>query len=564
MTTEKELFEVRSVESLPTPPKQASESLRRRLRERADRDFYFFTKAILGYSDLNSKTHRALCRFLQSATYSRRMILMPRGTFKTTIATIAHSIFLLTKNPNELILIVADVDANAKRFLLEIAQHFEHNKLFRWVYSDLIPENFNKTRWSAREITVKRTIISRQPSVDAIGAMGSAESNHYSYIKADDLITEEAIRSSTHMKKVINWVGGLESLLVSLHDPIDFVGSHKKSGDLYSNVTRELSHGFEPRKIGPHATFAGELAKFSRSIIENGESIFEERIPLNFLRRLRKTRPDRYYAQYANSPRDSGLNTFHRNDLRYYNVTPSGEIICSYEGVEIYRTNPRNLTIGILFDPALAERESSSKNAIVVVAKGSHPFRIVLETKIGHYPIDEAVDTLLELDRKWRPTFVSIEKRGFQGSIKYWLEEKCLTEKLPFPPIVSYPSEGSPKAKWAKTEVIRAMQPIVRSNYLWLSPTMDELIEELETYPNVDYDDGLDALAQSLEYWPVMLDEPEIKKTRNSELAFLKSGGIEIDPSLLFNDDEDEESLFEERLLASLDPTGYNIRPFNA
>ena len=416
-----------------------TERVRQNLKENCLKSTYFLCKVVLGYTKLNPRVHLPMCEFVdQTEEYVRRMMLMPRTHFKTTIWTIAHTIKLVCKDPNIRILMIADTGTNASRFMQEIQQHFEHNEVFRWVFSEIVPENFTKARWNQYEMQVNRTLIAREPTIDAIGALGGSESRHYDWIKADDLVTEKCIRSDVEMDKVIHWSGGLESLLIAqATDHIDFVGSRKKKGDLYEHQENMYSLGMEKEEIGFCAYAIGEMAVFTRSAIEDSKVIFPEQITMRFLMRLRKTDPQRYHAQYANSPKGTGLNTFDIESLRQFSWGPDGQIICNHEGESVWKGSVWGLDRIILFDPSVAEKKMSSQQAILVVAKGGGPLRFVIEAHIGHFLPDEAIDLIFELDKKWHPGMVSIEKRGFQGWVKYWLQDRATLMGVPILQLLS-------------------------------------------------------------------------------------------------------------------------------
>lgn len=540
-----------------------TERNRLRMKELGKRSLYFLTKVILGYDKLNKRVHGPMCRFAVEAEYLRRMMLMPRSHYKTTIWTIADTIRRILLDPNIRILIVADTATNASRFLREIEQHFEFNEVFRWLYPELIPESFSKALWSQTEMRVPRSRIAGAPTVTAIGAMGGAESQHFDLIKADDLVTEKCIRSEVEMDNVIHWAGGLESLLVAVNTgQIDFIGSRKKKGDLYEVQQKAYSQGAKTKKIGPFASLVGEMSVFTRSAIENGSVIFPENISLSFLTRLRKYDPERYHAQYANSPKGTGLNTFDIDNLRYYKWTEEGRIMCVEDGKVVEVFSPWSVERLVLFDPAKAEKKSNSKQAIHVICMSPDRRRIVLETRVGHYLANEAIEYLFELQEKWSPSFFSIEARGFQGWVKYWLEEKAEREKRPYLQVLEWPPQGHPSAQWAKTEHIRGLQPIVRANLLWVHETMTDLIDDIEFYPNVRWDDSLDALAQGLTYWPFSVDEVEVRKRKTKELEYLDLiaaqsayRGIPIPPA----SEQYDRAWDEQEFLRQFDATGYGI-----
>ena len=535
-------------------------TLKELMRERALSDFYYFIKEILLYKDLVPHFHGSLCAFIQQTEapneMSRRLILLPRSTFKSTIATIAYPMWRLARDPDLRIMIISDTEKNATRFLREIKNHFEHNKTFRSTFPEMIPPNFNTATWSQTEMVVNsRTAVWREPSIDAIGMGGGAESRHYDLIIGDDTITEKAIYSDTEMDKAIEWTGGLESLLVKPDDEIFWIGSRKRLNDLYDAIIGKFGGKRDAKEtpIGPHAIRKGDMLIFSRSAIENGKPVFPERIPLKFLNRLAETDPHRYNSQYANNPIASGLNFFRPQDIRFFEWSDRGQIILpDIDGLPQGPISPFYMERMVIYDPSKAEKETSSKQGILTIAKGDGPIRFVLDAEVSHIPPDEAIDILFELYTKWKPGVVAIEHRGFQGSIKYWLDERTQRDGMPHLPVIEWPFAGSEKAIWSKIERIRGLIPMFRAGYVYLAPELrnSELHEELLYYPNVKWDDGVDAMSMSLDFWPWMSGAEEIAAFKSSEDQLLEEM-LGYTPKTVGWD--------EQSFLAGFDQTGYGF-----
>lgn len=543
-------------EQWPSLPRGANGSLRERLAELGRRDLYYLTQGILGYDKLTPHTHGAFTKFCsetpkivtngETRLLRRRMIQMPRSHFKTTIATISHSIQLILNDPNVRILLVASSAANAERFLQEIKNHFVRNELFRWLYPDLIPQNTREYSWNKQEMTVPRSVHWREPTIDTIGSKGDVQSRHYNWIKADDIIGEKELQSDAEMSKTIEWSSGLESLLVSpVTDFIDYIGTRWRMDDVYAWVENFYAgtDKVTERSLGPYAIAKGELAIFRREALEDGKPIFPEQISLEFLSRLMRENPERYAAQYANNPKAKGITTFNEGWLRYYNlhdVREDGDIkeasVSWYDPVAKREESVpiEALDRILLFDPAVAEHKKSARNAMIlcgVYERARSPLVFILETRIGHYKPHTAVDHIFDLDRKWQPRLVSVERFGYQGSIKYWLQERAERDHLPYPNLVEYPPKGTGTSQLAKDERIKGLQPLFRNGQILMLDSMLELREEYLYYPRGTFRDALDALAQGLAYWRTSFDESR----RDASLAH------------------------EERLIASIGPTGYSI-----
>lgn len=529
----------------PTSPGGDGDEVRVKMREMALSSHYYMAKTVLGYRKLRPEPHGEMCRFLdfledqrEAGNYdlNRSAVYMPRDTYKTTIATITRGIKLGLKHPNIRILIIADIAENAELFGTEISNHFKHNTLLRWLFQDLIPPNFNTAKWSTSAMSLERTEYWRDPTWTLIGAFGGSESRHFDRIIPDDLVVEKHLRSNTEMDKLIHWMGGLEPLLVNdVESCIDFVGSRKKKGDAYER--QEKYYGASnamPIQLGPHAEKRGGMCIYSRQIIEEGKNIFpyskelKSGISNKYITRMRRNEPQRFWAQLMNSPKGTGLNTFRIEDVNFFTIGPRGEIECVVDGKVVHQTNVWAMDRRILYDPAVAEQQTSSMQAIHVIAKGSHPFRFVLESHVGHIPPDEAIELLFALDKKWQPQFVSIEKRGFQGWVKYSLDMIAERDGVPYIPYVEWPPVGSANSQFSKGEHIRGLQPVVRAGWLWMQSDQHELLEQVEFHPNTRWDDALDALAQDLDYAPYAEDDDvRVEKAKQEDrlLAQVAGGG---------------------------------------
>lgn len=528
-------FEISDPSAFPSLPSNRTERLRKSLAQKGKDDLYFFIRGILGYEHVNPRTHGALIMFLQECDAKRRMIQMPRSHYKTTLATISHSIWLVVHNPDIRILLVASSSQNAERFLEEIKNHFQHNPKFRWLYPELIPEDFNKITWNKQQMTVNRDAIWREPTIDTIGSRGAAASRHYNVIKADDIIGEKEYQSDSEMDKTIEWASGLESLLVSpIEDSIDFIGTRWRMDDVYAWAEEFYGLRYEERPIGPHAYQKGELAVFRREAMEEGKPIFPEKFSKRFFVRLQTQRPERYAAQYANNPRAAGVSSFREEWLRFMKWTYIGD----KRAIVKHKPEGEKEVISLgqmdriaLIDPAVGEsKRNRSRPAMLATGKYGSDVHI-FDTYIGMHTPDELVEKIFEWDAKYDMRFFSIEKYGYQGSLKYWLIEKAEREGLPYPSILEWPPQGVPAANKAKEERIKGLQPLFRAGQIWVFEGMTEFLDEYLFYPRGKYKDSLDALAQGVVLWGNTWDQEH----------------------------SEEMARIHDEIVASIGPTGYSL-----
>lgn len=523
--------------NFPGVPPGATEARRKEFRQKGLDDLYFFVKGILGYDLLKPSVHMHLCKFVDTCDSKRRMILMPRSHFKTTIVTIGSAIRDIVRDANVRILVVASSSTNAERFLTEIKNHFIMNDMFKWIFPEFVPDRTSgpNSQWNASEMRIPRTAVFREPTVDTIGARGTVESRHYNKIYADDIIGEKELQSDVEMGRTIEWSMGLESLLISAEDgEIDFVGTHWRHGDVYGFLKDYFNaNEAEPEPMGPFATRLDEIAVFNRGCRdENGEAIFPEIISTAKLDRLQKKNPLRYAAQYANDPLRSGESVFSPDDLMHYTVGgPNNELILfDDDNGDTVKIRWKDLDIVTLTDPSVAESRGASDTAIITV--GRHEIRnliFVLSTNIGQYPIDEMADFLFEHDANWHPRLQSIEAVAYQKSIKHYMRLKASAEHLPLPTI----REFTPGARKTKDDRIRGLQPLISAHQIYILPGMRKLIDEVTYYTKDGKSkrDGLDALSQLTEYYNVGWDadyEREVRDSWDERLSKLNATGYGV------------------------------------
>src|SRR3972149_7755341 len=115
--------------------------------------FYLATR-ILGF-DKMTPWHKNLAeKFCEKRKKNIRLWLLPRGHFKTSLFTVAGSVFYLLNDPSERILISSAVLANSKDMVSEIGDIFIRNELFRILYPEWCPENqkMPDTTWTKAQI----------------------------------------------------------------------------------------------------------------------------------------------------------------------------------------------------------------------------------------------------------------------------------------------------------------------------------------------------------------------------------------------------------------------------
>ena len=191
---------------------------------------YVLAKQGLEYKDLTKYTHQPIVDILESKT-KKKLIVVPRGTFKSTLCSISYPIWLLINDPNHRILLDSELYTNSSKFLREIKGHLQSQHM-----TNLFGDFKNDSNWNESEITIRqRTKIYKESSITCSGIGAQKTSQHYSVIIADDMNSPDNSMNPELREKVINHF----RLYVSLLEPngtLVVVGTRYAMGDLIGHI----------------------------------------------------------------------------------------------------------------------------------------------------------------------------------------------------------------------------------------------------------------------------------------------------------------------------------------
>lgn len=176
-----------------------AQALKELIAEEYRKSLFTLCRHGLGMQDVNQSTHGDVIAALESET-KRKLIVMPRGTLKSSIGVVGYAILLLLRNPNLRILIDSEVYTNSKNFLREIRAHLEGETLIR-----IFGEFKSDSNWSEGEITIKQRTQPYKESSITCGGIGTIKVGmHYDVIIGDDLNSNNNSQTSEGCQKVID------------------------------------------------------------------------------------------------------------------------------------------------------------------------------------------------------------------------------------------------------------------------------------------------------------------------------------------------------------------------
>lgn len=169
------------------------------MRSLARKSLHYVCYALLGYKDVNWRTHGEIISTLEDESSRRKLICVPRGCLKSSIACVAYPIWLLINNPNLRILIDSELYTNSATFLREIKQHLQTEEM-KLLFGDWVGDV-----WNESELLIKqRNRFYKEVSITAGGIGTTKVGQHYDVIIGDDYNSPNNTNTSEAAQKVIN------------------------------------------------------------------------------------------------------------------------------------------------------------------------------------------------------------------------------------------------------------------------------------------------------------------------------------------------------------------------
>lgn len=161
-------------------------------------DFFLFAKHCIGYRDLEWDVHGDCIKALEGDA-KRKLVVMPRGAFKSSLGSVAYPIWRLLKDPDLTILLDSELYTNSKNLLREIKGHLASSR-FTSIFGQV-----EGSKWDEGEIIFSTRTRNRKEASITVGGIGTTKvGQHYDLIIGDDYNSAQNSDSPEKCQKVID------------------------------------------------------------------------------------------------------------------------------------------------------------------------------------------------------------------------------------------------------------------------------------------------------------------------------------------------------------------------
>lgn len=437
---------------------------------------YEFNRDILGWPDLYEPLHKRVCDFVQdNYTKKKILLLLPRGTFKSSVITVGFSLWQIAKDPNTRILISNATYPMAVSFLSQIKKHITGNERFKQVFGEMYTPT---EQWREDRISVSaEKLTHKEPTVWAYGMGGNLVGSHFNMAIMDDVVARDNIGTKDQIEKTKNFYRDVLDLIDPKqdgHKPLIIIGTTWHWDDLYAWIMDKKNNLSQDFAILRLPAYEGEWG--------SGELLFPPRLSWKTLKGLKEQQGEYHFsAQYMLNPVPEKDQTF-KPPFKYYEQT-------DIQGVEMNRF----MTV----DPALSESKEADYSAIMVVGVDKDDSWYILDIWRDQCQPSQLIEQIFLMDEKWKPISVGLETTSYQRMLQYEIISQMKTRGR-YLSIKELKHAGM--ATQSKDERIRSLQPRFQIGNIFLpersaNKFTEYLEDELSRFPRGRNDDMIDALA---------------------------------------------------------------------
>lgn len=455
------------------------------LREKCKRSFNYFCRLIQDEGYI-FKVHDDLAEFLQyevmeKGKTNRGLVLMPRGSMKTTFATKFFPLWLAVRDPNVRILIVSNTMPNAKLKISEIRSLVMEHPVFTGLFPELLPD-MSKDPWSDERARLSRPGTFSESTFEAAGTRSRLTGRHYDWIIEDDTVAPELSDLDREVvlpsRKEINQAIGWHKLATPLLNDA-YTGGRLVVGTRWCHD--DLIEFVQKNEINSYK-------QFSRAAKYNGKPIVDK-FDQEALDDIKETLGSYMFsALYLNEP-------VRPEDMIFRPewIVETDEIPINIPGDEEDDPDYKPVKWVITVDPAISESDDACDTAIV--RAGHLEGKIYVDSCLtGKYTPKQTIEKVLDLvqlDAK-NTAWIGIESVAYQKALALFLRDEMNRRQI-------YRPVQEIKSRKNKHVRIQGLQPFFERKQIIIRTGLKVLISQLTQYPHGKLLDAVDALAMQLD-----------------------------------------------------------------
>lgn len=200
------------------------------LRDLYRRSLFHTAKYLCGFNEVSLTTHGNIIRALEAKT-PRKLIVCPRGAFKSSIGCIAYPIWLMINDYNTRILLDSQLFTNSKDVVTKAKRILETTHA-----EEIFGQFRGDEHWTDSSFTIRqRTTNHVEASLSAGGVGTTRVGKHYDVIIGDDYNSDKNSATQDGRLKVIEHYKYNLSILEP-HGQYILIGTRYADNDIIGHI----------------------------------------------------------------------------------------------------------------------------------------------------------------------------------------------------------------------------------------------------------------------------------------------------------------------------------------
>lgn len=480
------------------------EAIRSDWRQKCRDSLWFFAFHACGYKnptykfDIDNDLHRHLCMVWQDRIhFNQTMWQVPRGHMKTSLWTVAGTLWELINNKDLRFLVCSAKEGNSKDIIRDIRAIIDRSEMFRWLFPEFCHDLASEEDRARCVITSMRIDVPcsmwagrKEGSIMVGSTEADITSKHFDRLVYDDIVNENNSGSKEMLDKVDRWFANQTPLRDGPESIVRVIGTRWDYGDVYGRIYQREMARRERQKIDGNNVVPGwlffRLGVWHRDrdgnykLDANGERIpiWPEKYSNEAIADIRdQMSPYLFACQYLNEPVPAEDATFKIDNIQPIDNLYIPEGVINFMAVD------------------LADDETSRGDYCVVTCasfddQGRMYIREIYRTR--EMSVLRLAEQINRMCIQWKPQRVGVETVGFQRAIlrHYKTEAAKHGWNIPWTEIR--------RGNASKFKRILGVQPRVERGDFFVDasiPCYDSLVDEMARFPKGSHDDILDTLA---------------------------------------------------------------------
>lgn len=416
--------------------------------------------------------------------YRYKLVLWPRGSYKTAVLDVGHICWLIAKDPDVRIFVASETEALATQIVDQVMKIIDS----QWFRDRFGIHKGKQWRLGDSFVSAQRSpaaLKHKEPTLQAISVGVVTVGFHWDFGFMDDVYGQKNTATPEQLEKVWTWLGEMMAQL----DPgarLFMLGTLHHFNDGYCRIMKDekLRQLFE---ISVHAWCEPLVDPMGN---EPTNLFFPRVLTREFVRTRKLTQTPRQFACYYENKPFTGDQQLFKNE--YFRVIRDQDI-------------PVAVWTYILTDFAFIADEKKTgvpdRTCFWVVSLDTHRVAYVRDFFVGAWRLNESCRLLCKLWDNAQPVFakgVTLEKASGAESVKSMLEE-LRRQTFIMPRMIEIPGRNQEQ----KDLRIESIEPRFRRGDIYFAQSLRQefkekwkpMLDEMTEWPFSGHDDVPDAIS---------------------------------------------------------------------